>query len=396
MIIRFARNFAGLNVPDFRGRESDPVLIGLAVALVCVGLVLVASASVSTADRELGRPFYYLERQAVYAVGGLIAASVVYHMPLRVWQRSGFSLLLFALFLLALVLVPGIGHQVNGSTRWLGLGMFRLQVSEPARLCLLMYLAGYIVRRQDEVRSTFRGFVKPMVVMGAACLLLLLEPDFGAASVLLGTAIAMLFIGGVRLRDFSVLVGGVSLAMAGLALSSPYRVERLTAFLNPWADPFNSGFQLTQSLIAIGRGGWFGVGLGASVQKLFYLPEAHTDFVFAVLGEELGLAGTAALILLYMALLWRCFRIAHRAAGRGYFFGAYLAYGITVWLGLQAFINMGVNMGILPTKGLTLPLISYGGSSLLASCVGLGLVLRVAREAAQPVAGAAHLGEASA
>jgi cell division protein FtsW len=261
------------------------------------------------------------------------------------------------------------------------LGSFHLQVSEVARLLIFVYLAGYIVRRGDELSSGLKGFVKPMLLIGAAGLLLLLEPDFGATLVLTTTAMAMLFLGGARLKDFALFAGIGALAFALLVFTSPYRLARLTGFLNPWQDPFDSGFQLTQSLIAIGRGQFFGVGLGESVQKLFYLPEAHTDFVFAVTAEEFGLFGSLLVIGLYLALTWRAVLLARRAAKREQLFGAYLAFGIGIWIGMQAFINVGVNMGVLPTKGLTLPLMSYGGSSLIVSCAAIGLLMRVDREA---------------
>jgi cell division protein FtsW len=257
-----------------------------------------------------------------------------------------------------------------------------LQVSEPARLCFLLYLAGYLVRRSKSLREEFMGFLRPMLVLTLACVLLLKEPDFGAAIVLLATALTMLFVAGARVRDFALFFSAAVIAMATLAITSPYRMKRLTAFLDPWADPFDSGFQLTQSLIAIGRGQWFGVGLGDSVQKLFYLPEAHTDFVFAVFAEEFGLLGSVILIGLFLALLWRIFNLGLRAASAERFFEAYIAIGLGTWLGLQAFINVGVNMGLLPTKGLTLPLISYGRSSLIITMICIGLLLRIHHELA--------------
>jgi cell division protein FtsW len=271
---------------------------------------------------------------------------------------------------------------VNGSTRWVRLGIMNLQVSEPARLCFLLYLAGYLVRRNKSLREEFTGFLRPMIVLSIACVLLLLEPDFGAAVVLLATAMIMMFVAGARIRDFLVFFALAVVAMIALAIASPYRMKRITGFLDPWADPFNSGFQLTQSLIAIGRGEWFGVGLGDSVQKLFYLPEAHTDFVFAVYAEEFGLLGSVVLIALFLALLWRIFKLAMRAAEAERFFEAYIAIGLGSWLGIQAFINIGVNMGLLPTKGLTLPLISYGRSSLIITMICIALLLRIHHELA--------------
>lgn len=362
------------------GRGIDMPLLAVTAVLLMIGLVAVASSSISIADRDLGEPFYYVQRQGMFLVLALIAGFVIYQIPLAVWARSGLALMLAAFLMLVLVLVPGVGKEVNGAVRWIAVGPFNLQVSEPARLLLLMYVAGYMVRRQEELVSRFSGFLKPFLVAVLAALLLLMQPDFGAAIVLLATVMTVLFLGGVRIRDVSLLGGVGAMGMAGLAFSSPYRVERMTTFLNPWADPFNSGFQLTQSLIAIGRGEWLGVGLGSSVQKLFYLPESHTDFIFAVLFEEVGLLGAIVLMGLFAALVWRCFRIGSMAFANEQYFGAYLAWGVATWLAFQASVNMGVNMGLLPTKGLTLPLISYGGSSLLVTVAALAMVLRVARE----------------
>jgi cell division protein FtsW len=301
-------------------------------------------------------------------------------VPTAVWERLGFPLLVLGMLLLLLVLVPGLGASVNGSRRWLRIGPVNFQASEAARVCLLFYLCGYVVRREEEVRDTVLGFLKPLAVLGVATLLLLIEPDFGSGVVLLATGIGVLFLGGVRLRHFLALCGCVAIALALIAMSSAYRIRRLTTFLDPWADPYNTGFQLTQSLIAIGRGEWLGVGLGASVQKLFYLPEAHTDFVFAVLAEELGFLGIALVVALVLIIAFRSLRIARLAANAGLRFQSYLAAAFALWLGLQAFINMGVNMGLLPTKGLTLPLLSYGRSSLLVTLGWLGVVLRVHHE----------------
>ncbi|HEY4127829.1 MAG TPA: putative lipid II flippase FtsW [Gammaproteobacteria bacterium] len=363
---------------DARGLDSS-VLV-LAGIILVIGLIMVASASISLADKTSGSPFYYLTRQLIFATAGTGAGVMMYLLPLAWWQRSGYLLLMLAFALLMMVLIPGIGRHINGSVRWVVLGPFRLQVSEPARLLIFIYLAGYIVRRSDELSSGIKGFLKPMALIGFAGLFLLVEPDFGATLVLTCTALAMLFLGGARLKDFALCAGIAALAALGLVLASPYRLARLTGFLHPWADPFDTGFQLTNSLIAIGQGQWFGVGLGESVQKLFYLPEAHTDFVFAVTAEEFGLLGSALVIGLYLALTWRALLLARRAAKREQLFGAYLAFGIGIWIGLQAFINMGVNMGVLPTKGLTLPLMSYGGSSLIVSCAAIGLLMRVDRE----------------
>jgi cell division protein FtsW len=357
----------------------DPWLAGLAIALMLLGVVMVGSASIALAARNIGDPFYFMKHQAVYAVIALVAAFVVYEVPLAWWGRSRFVTLAAAMALLTAVLVPGLGVSVNGSLRWIDIGPIGGQASEPARLLIFIYIAGYLVHRREDIQH-FGGFLKPMIVLVCASLLLLLEPDFGAATVMTAVALAMMFLGGLRLRHFVLLVALVGIALAALALTSPYRLDRLTAFMNPWADPLNDGFQLTQSLIAIGRGGWFGVGLGESVQKLFYLPEAYTDFLFAVLAEELGVIGAVAVIGMYLGITWRAFAIGRTAARQGRAFGAFIASGLGLWIGLEAFINIGVNMGVLPTKGLTLPLMSYGGSSLVVTAVAVALILRVGRE----------------
>ena len=362
--------------------QLDPVLMALVLALLRGGFVILASASISISENTAENPFFYLQRQLLAAFIGAAAAGACLFIPMQVWRNLGPLMLLLGLALLVVVLVPGIGYEVNGARRWVRVGIMNLQVSEPARLCFLIYLAGYLVRRTKSLREEFMGFLRPMIVLTVACVLLLKEPDFGAAIVLLATALAMLFVAGARIRDFIVFFSAAVGSMVALAITSPYRMKRLTGFLDPWSDPYDSGFQLTQSLIAIGRGEWFGVGLGDSVQKLFYLPEAHTDFVFAVFAEEFGLIGSFVLIALFMALVWRVFRLAIRAHDAERLFEAYLAIGLGAWFGLQAFINVGVNMGLLPTKGLTLPLISYGRSSLIVTMVCIGLLLRIHHELA--------------
>jgi cell division protein FtsW len=360
--------------------QIDPVLLTIVLALLLGGFIVLASASISISENAVGNPFFYIQRQLLAAAIGAVAGGICLFIPMQVWRSLGPLMLFAGLALLVLVLVPGIGYEVNGSTRWMRIGFMNLQVSEPARLCFLIYLAGYLVRRSKSLREEFTGFLRPMLVLTLACVLLLKEPDFGAALVLVATALVMLFVAGARIRDFLVFFSAAVIGMAALAITSPYRMKRLTGFLDPWADPYDSGFQLTQSLIAIGRGEWFGVGLGDSVQKLFYLPEAHTDFVFAVFAEEFGLAGSLILIALFLALLFRVFKLGMRAASAERFFEAYLAIGLATWLGLQAFINVGVNMGLLPTKGLTLPLISYGRSSLIITMICIGLLLRIHHE----------------
>ena len=306
-----------------------------------------------------------------------LAACIGLAVPTRIWDEYSTYLLGGAILLLILVLVPGIGAEVNGARRWVRLGFMNFQVSEAARAMLLMYVASYAVRRSDELRSDFKAFMVPVGVLGAAAVLLLCEPDFGAATVLFATGLGVLFLAGARIVHLLVPVVVGSVGLATLAVISPYRLRRLTGFLDPWGDPFNSGFQLVQSLIAIGRGEWFGVGLGASVQKLFYLPEAHTDFVFAVLAEEFGFLGVTVVVVLFALLVTRALMISREAAQAGQAFQSYVAAAIGIWLGLQAFVNIGVNMGLLPTKGLTLPLLSYGGSSMLVTLGWIGVLLRI-------------------
>ena len=359
----------------------DPVVIGITAALLLLGLVMVTSASVTLAARD-GNPFFFVERQLLFAIVGVGCAAVALRIPTAAWQKLSLPLILVSFTLLVLVLIPHVGAQVNGSKRWLRVAGLNFQASEAARVLLLLYLCSYLVRREDEVRETVIGFLKPIAVLAVGALLLLLEPDFGSGVVLLTTGIGVLFLAGVKVRHFLGLCAAALLAFAALAVSSPYRLKRLIVFLHPWDDPFNSGFQLTQSLIAIGRGEWFGVGLGASIQKLFYLPEAHTDFVFAVLAEELGFLGVAVVVGLVVALVYRSLTIARAAADAGLKFQAYLAAAFGIWFGLQAFINMGVNMGLLPTKGLTLPLLSYGRSSLVVTLGWIGILLRVHHETA--------------
>jgi cell division protein FtsW len=287
---------------------------------------------------------------------------------------------LLGLSMLLLVLIPGLGAKINGARRWLRIGPMNFQVSELAKVLVLTWVCSYSVRKRAELEQTFAGLLKPVALLCVAGMLLLVEPDFGATTVLFATGFTVLFVAGARLRYVISMVSVVGVAFALLAVLSPYRLKRLTIFLHPWEDPFNGGFQLTQSLIAIGRGGWFGVGLGSSIQKLFYLPEAHTDFVFAVLAEELGLVGVMVVIGLFVALVWRAFHISRMAAQAGLKFQSYLALAFGVWLGLQAIVNIGVNMGVLPTKGLTLPLLSYGRSSLIVSLAWLGVLLRIYHE----------------
>ena len=369
----------------------DAVALALVSAIVLLGLIMVTSASISIASRNGGDAFQFLERQLVLCMVGGVLATMVFCVRTEYIEKMAWPLLIVAAALLFVVLIPGLGHMVNGSRRWIRVLGFNFQASELARVLVLIFIASYAVRREDELRSTALGLIKPMALLGFIALLLLAEPDFGAASVLLIAGFSILFVAGARLR-FVLLVAAVCAgALALLVLMAPYRMARVTSFLDPWADPFNSGFQLTQSLIAIGRGEWFGVGLGESVQKLFYLPEAHTDFLFAVLAEELGLVGVAATLALFIGLVWRSFWIAQLASRANLKFQAYLAAGFGIWLGCQALINIGVNMGVLPTKGLTLPLMSYGRSSMIVTLAWVGLLLRVYHEAMQSGRGMATL-----
>ncbi|HTL50407.1 MAG TPA: putative lipid II flippase FtsW [Steroidobacteraceae bacterium] len=360
----------------------DPVLLGTVFGLLLAGLVMVGSASLNVAERLTGDPFFYFERQLLSVLLGLTVGASLLVVPINVWKRLAPWLLVASFALLAVVAIPGIGHSVNGSRRWLQLGPLNFQPSELARWLLVTYIAIFAVRHQTELRSSAEGFFKPLAVLVAAAGLLLAEPDFGAAVVLCVTGTAVLFVAGARLRDFLLVCGVGILGIGLLAVISPYRLQRILAFLDPWADPFNSGFQLTQSLIAVGRGEWFGVGLGSSIQKLFYLPEAHTDFVFAVLAEEFGFVGVAVIVAGFLVIVLRSLRLARVAADAGMPLHACIAAGFGVWIGLQAFLNIGVTMGLLPTKGLTLPLLSYGRSSMLVTLAWIGMVLRVHHEVA--------------
>nr|WP_176470499.1 putative lipid II flippase FtsW [Pseudomonas savastanoi] len=362
-----------------RGIDLDfPMLVGC-LALLGLGLVMITSASSEVAAVQSGNTLYMMTRHLVYLLIGLGACGVTMMIPVATWQRLGWMMLLgaFGLLLLVLVLVPGIGREVNGSMRWIGFGAFNVQPSEIAKVFVVIFLAGYLIRQQQEVRESWMGFFKPFIVLLPMAGLLLMEPDFGAPVVMMGSAAAMLFLGGVGLFRFSLMVVLAVASVVVLVQAQPYRMARLTNFTDPWADQFGSGYQLTQALIAFGRGEWFGVGLGNSVQKQFYLPEAHTDFVFSVLAEELGVVGSLITVALFLFVSIRGMYIGMWAERAKQFFGAYVAYGLSfLWIG-QFLINIGVNVGLLPTKGLTLPFLSYGGSSLVICCASLGLLLRI-------------------
>ena len=360
-----------------RGVDIDfPLLVGC-LALLGLGLVMITSASSEVAAALSGSPLYHMIRHLIYLGLGICAALVTLLIPMAFWQRYGASLLLIAFALLIMVLIPGIGREVNGAKRWIGFGLFNLQPSELAKLFAVVFIAGYLVRRQEEVREKLSGFLKPMLVLAPMAALLLAEPDFGATVVLVGSCIAMLFLGGINLVRFIPLAAAVLGAGVLVMTAQSYRMERLTNFVDPWADQYGAGYQLSQALIAFGRGEWFGVGLGNSVQKQFYLPEAHTDFVFAVLAEELGMVGALVTVGLFVFVAVRALYIGLWAEKAKQFFAAYVAYGIAIqWIG-QVLINIGVNVGLLPTKGLTLPFLSYGGSSLIICCVSLAMLLRI-------------------
>ncbi len=363
--------------------KVDITFLLIVLLLIMIGLITLSSASSAISEDISGTPFYYLNRQIFAVFIGFMCALFCFFVPTQHWKNLGPWLLILGLILLVIVLIPGLGREVNGSTRWIRLGgTINVQVSDPARLCIMIYVAGYLVRRNKQLREGFVGFLRPMMVLGIASILLLMETDFGATAVLLVTVLSMLLVAGARIRDFLLFVFTTSASLVILLQFFPDRMRRFTGFIDPWEKSIvlDSGYQLTQSLIAIGRGEWLGVGLGNSVQKLFYLPEAHTDFIFAVFAEEFGLLGSLILILLFVLLIWRIFRLAIRSARSDRFFEAYFCVGAGSWLALQVIINLGVSMGGLPTKGLTLPLISYGRSSLIMTMITLGILLRIYHE----------------
>lgn len=370
--------------------EYDEALVWITIALLALGLVMVYSASIATAEasRFTGfQPAYYLIRHGLYIFLGVVAGAIVFQFSLQTWQAMAPYLFLFGVALLVLVLIPGIGHEVNGSRRWLPLFIINLQPSELIKLFSLLYAADYTVRKvlvKDHLGRAFLPMLTVMVIVGC---LLLMEPDMGAFAVICAISISILFLGGFNIKMFVWLLITLSVAFAALIFVSPYRMQRLVGFMDPWSDPFGKGYQLSHALIAFGRGEWFGVGLGGSLQKLFYLPEAHTDFLLAVIAEELGFVGVFLVILLFSGLIIRAFIIGRQAANLDRQFSALVAQGIAVWLGVQAIINIGVNMGILPTKGLTLPFLSYGGSSVVVSCAAAALLLRIDWETRRIVKG---------
>lgn len=355
----------------------DATLLLAAVTLLGLGLVMVASASL---HKIADAPLYFTLRHVLAIVLGAGASALVLSIPVDHWERWSTTLYFIGLGLLVLVLVPGLGREANGAVRWISVGGFNLQSSEFMKLFMMLYLAGYLQRRREEVAYSVWGFIKPMLLLVIAAALIMLQPDFGTTVVLMATAFAMLFLGGVPLWQFSVLFAMAGVTLAGLIVAAPYRLQRVSSFLDPFDDPLDTDYQLSNALIAFGRGEWLGVGLGNGIQKQFYLPEAHNDFLLAVIGEELGLVGTLFVIALFCVIVWRAFATGIAAERRGARFAGYVAYGCGLWIGMQAFINAGVNLGLLPTKGLTLPLMSYGGNSIIVSCLVIAMLLRIHRE----------------
>ncbi len=351
-----------------------------ASCLIAIGIIMVASSSFAIAEKYNHDAFYYLKRHVVFIFIGMVLSTVILAMKMDWMQKLSRVLIVFAIILLILVLVPGIGVKINGAQRWINFGFTRFQVVEAVKLAMIVYLAGYIVRHKQGVQNKFFGVIKPLLIAVMLAALLLLQPDFGSAVLLLVITLFMVYIAGARYRDLTILGVISTSSMALIAIAEPYRVQRLISFQNPWADPFDGGFQLVQALIAIGSGKFSGNGIGGSVQKLFYLPEAHTDFIFSVYAEEMGFIGVLFLIAIYLIFIMRIFAISKEAFNNGKEFASFACSGIAVWIALQAFLSMGVNLGLLPTKGLTLPFISSGGSAILMNLLSLAIVMRVSYE----------------
>jgi len=359
----------------------DPLLVASSLALLLIGYVMVVSSSLHLFSPDKGGHFWdYPLKQFLHILLGVALAKGVSLIPLRVWQKLGPILFVASVLLLMLVLIPGFGKTVNGSTRWLFIAGIGIQVSEALKFAAVIYMAGYVNRHHQSLRESAFGLFKPLLLFSVASMLLLLEPDFGSAVVVLMIAMGIMFLAGAKLSHFTLLFTLVLALAALLVIVEPYRMKRVVGFMDPFANPLGEGYQLSNALICFGDGGILGKGLGNGIQKLSYLPEAHTDFLFSVIAEELGLIGVALVIALFSTLVWRAFQMAERAEKTGEKFAAYLAYGLGVWFGFQAFVNMGVNMGMLPTKGLTLPLMSYGGGSMIIMCCAVGLLFRVYSE----------------
>ncbi len=375
--MRIVRDFESINWSRYVDRD---LLLAL-LALIGIGIVMLGSASLWVAERQYGDAFHYLYRQVVFVGLGSLLALGIYQIKVNFWQSLGVKLLPVVLLLLVLVLIPGVGTEVKGSRRWLSLGPIAIQVSELVKLIMIMYLAGYLVRHGKNLSESpsYQPLIIPLFVLGLTGGLLLLEPDFGSTVIIITVGLAMLFLGGVPMKRLVILFVGAVVVMIPLAMMG-YRGARIEAYLNPWAFESGKGYQMVHALMSIGDGGWFGNGLGAGVQKLFYLPEAHNDFIFAVLAEEFGFIGMLVVLALFGWLVYRAFAIGFQADKQGQHFGAYLAYGIGFWLGFQVILHVGVNLAVLPPKGLTLPLISYGGSSLLVTLMSMALLMRVHRD----------------
>ena len=368
----------------------DPMLMLSMFALMLIGMIMISSASMDVAASKFGGPFFFIQRHGFFVALSLLVIALIVRVPMYIWERFSVWLLFLGLMLLIIVLVPGIGREVNGSQRWIGLGSFNLQASEVAKVCMVMFIAGYLVRRLNEVRYTWRGVIKPAIPLAFYVFALYLEPDYGAIVVMTATVMGMIFLGGMRIFQLVTVVGVMSTLVGAMALTQTYRLKRLQSFSDPWADPYGAGYQLSQAQIAFGRGDFWGTGLGNSVQKLFYLPEAHTDFVYSVLAEELGLLGAMCVVLLYALMITRIFLIGRQAEKQRRFFMSYVSYGFGFILAGQAMINIGVNVGALPTKGLTLPLMSYGGSSLVICAAMIAIVQRIDLELKRERLGNTH------
>ena len=373
------------------GGRFDPWLLGAMLALASLGVVMVASASIY----QHGNPFYYLIRHGMFLVAGAGLAWWVTRTELKSIEARNHLLLLGCVVLLLMVFVPGLGVSVKGAHRWINLGVSNFQVVEVVKVFFIVWLASYLVRFRDDVSATWKAMLKPFGVALTLVALLLLQPDFGSSTLLLAITAGMLVLGGVNILRIVLPGIGLVMMLAMLAVAAPYRLRRITSFTNPWDDPFGSGYQLTNALMAIGRGEWSGIGLGGSVLKLNYLPEVHTDFIFSVIGEELGFVGVCLVVALYALLVGRAFVIGLRCVEMRRHFAGYVAFGVALWIGMQSFVSMGVNLGLLPTKGLTLPLISSGGSSILMTCVAMGLLLRVSYELERTQRQVALRGEAA-
>jgi cell division protein FtsW len=360
-----------------REQMLDGGLLVAVLFLLGVGFVMVTSASMPMADRNYDDPFFFVLRHGVALGLALACGALCFAVPPRAWEGAGPLLMLVAIALLALLLVPGVGRTVNGATRWIPLGVLNLQPSELVKFTSVIYLGGYLIRRELEVQTSITGFLRPMVLIGIASVLIMAQPDFGTTAVILATSMGLLFLGGVSIMSFIVLGVLILAGLVALIIVEPYRLQRVTSFVNPFDDPFNTGYQLSQALIAFGRGEWFGVGLGNGIQKQFYLPEAHTDFLLAVVGEELGLVGVLVIVALFAFITWRAFEIGARARRQGDTFSCYVAHGFGLLIGMQAFINVGVNTGLLPTKGLPLPFLSYGSNALIVAVMVTAVLLRI-------------------